>query len=414
MKIRKITENDFYDIKYVSSIAFEYPLDLEPGKKTEEALQNIKDDPSCRNHMYNLECWAAFTDSGEVMSSSGFFPYPVYYNNHRILMNGVNCVVTLPQYRRMGAVRECFSAAFKEMYENNHMLSMLYPFNDVFYRKLGYEYSSRIKQWDIPLSALKRFNVGGSVESHIKDGDISGFRDVYDTVAKRYDLACIREDIDWKQLRDLNAAASVNYPYIWRNNEGIPKAYMIFKKQSSASSKAVINCIRNFDNLNEFQAVDAEGLKGILDFAGTFASHYSNIKLALPFDINIEAFINENSHVEISQTYNGMARIIDVKQVLELSAYISCGSIRIGVTDNMCPWNEGVWQVDFKDGCADNVTLTSKKADISVNINDFTRLILGAFSADELWLLPGVKYDCDLEILSKVFYKKKTWQCESY
>ena len=72
----------------------------------------------------------------------------------------------------------------------------------------------------------------------------------------------------------------------------------------------------------------------------------------------------------------------------------------------MCPWNNGVWRLSYSPDRPNEVTLTDEAADIELDINMFTSLILGITSADDILYMPMAKLNNQDAHLGDVFYKK--------
>ncbi len=414
MIVRKITQADWAESTFVSSVAFEGGFDPTEPVDYAERAQRFKQTPQSRFERYCLERWAAFTDEGEMMGSIGCYPYTVRYNGRQVVMNGIGGVSTLPPYRRQGVIRACFREAFAEMHANGQFVTMLYPFNDAFYRKFGYENAIRCKIWNIPLSALRRSGVEGRVEMYRVGGDTRAYAEVYEAFNARYELSSIREPLDWKPMERLNPSLERCYAYLWRNREGKPKGYLVFQKEYVNGSR-IMSCTPGFGSVQNFVFVDAEALQGLLDFAATFASDYDTLRIFLPYELDIEPLIYTHNPLRIEQTFRVMLRALDVKKALELSPYRgSSGSLRIRVADELCPWNDGTWQVDYRDGKSCQVGRTDAAPDVTMPVSDFSRLIFGSHDVDELWLLPNVQCHVAPAALAPVFYRKKTWIDEQF
>lgn len=413
MIVRKITQADWAEDTFVSSVAFEGGFDpTEPVDYAERTLR-YEQDPQSRFDRYWAERWAAFTDAGEMMGSIGCYPYTVRYNGHSVGMSGIGGVATLPPYRRQGVIRACFREAFAEMRAKGQLVTMLYPFNDAFYRKFGYENAIRIKSWEIPMTALQRSGVEGTVEMFRVGGDTRAYAKVFEAFNARYELSSVREALDWKPMERLNPSQQRTYAYLWRDRSGAPKGYMVFRKEYT-DGRRIMNCVPGFGSVCDFVFTDADGLRGLLDFAATFASDYDTLRVVLPYDLDIEPVLQTHNPLLIKQGFRGMLRVLDVERALALSAYRGSGRLRVGVDDAMCPWNEGVWQVDFQDGKACRVGLTDEAADVDMPVSDFSRLIFGSHDADELWLLPNLRLHADPAALAPVFYRKRTWIGEQF
>ena len=101
-----------------------------------------------------------------------------------------------------------------------------------------------------------------------------------------------------------------------------------------------------------------------------------------------------------------MVRVIDAMQVLRLAKMQGSGELVIELKDQQIGQNNGRFHVVFENGTTVCVERTEKEADVSMPINEFSRLICGKHEVGEwAWLLE-VKLLCDPAKAAKVFYRK--------
>ena len=345
--------------------------------------------------------WAALDDDdttifGTVIISN----YTVNFDGHTTLMGGVGSVSTLPQHRRHGAIRECMRAALDDMNQNEYDFSFLYPFSRAYYRQFGYENGAMTRVFTLNFDSLKKYNSSGSIEMLLPGDDLSVLTDLYNKYYGQFNLNCARHCYD-KSYEDGSFLQKQHYIYVWRNDAGEARGFMIFRKVDG-----VMDCTYSFNFRGGFVFLDADALRGLLDFAQKFAPHYHAIKFALPDNRSIDAIISEGNNISCSLEYNGMARVVNVERVLKTCRCRGNGSLKIGVNDEMCPWNNGVWQLKYVSGCPNEVVQVDAPADIELNINMFTSLILGITSADDIPYMSAVKLNNTEAPVGDVFYKK--------
>ncbi len=75
----------------------------------------------------------------------------------RLVGGAIGGVVTRPDMRRMGAVRESLDVLFEYMHEEGIPFSTLLPFDVPFYRMFGYEGIYRICNISMPVRSLSRY-----------------------------------------------------------------------------------------------------------------------------------------------------------------------------------------------------------------------------------------------------------------
>lgn len=417
MQIRKIAASDLAALNLVSATAFTYPFDPTAPMDWEEQARNHDTAPDSRSNRFWRERFCAFDEDSEMIASIHCVPYPMRFHGHPVTMSGVGGVVTIPEHRREGAIRECFAAALPEMKERGVLLSMLYPFSDSFYRQFGYEDFCRVNTWSIPLDCLPSVKTGGRIERFRAGGDYAPYAAVLEAMTARFDLCSVREPIDWKPFAGQNPTKQKQYTYLYRAADGTPKGYITYSGGEDEKHRSVLRCTPSFFNLQGFAFADSEGLVGLLSFVKSFAAYFERLELTLPESADISAVLTRHNTVEKRQAYGPQTRIVDVEQALRLTAYRGSGTLTLAVTDPCALWNEGVWQVSYRDGQA--VTVEKREPsgstvpDGELTIQDFTRLILGGFAPDDLWLLPEVKC-ADPDKLAGVFYRKTSFVTEMF
>lgn len=402
MIVRMLKPNELYKAQMVQAVAFESSFDLaqakakceDPLKKTPYAGTLPHDDRS-RIH------WAAMSDNEEdIYGCIGLTAFPMRFDGNAVLMGGVGGVATLPQHRRHGAIRECMKAAFADMYDNGYVVSSLYPFSTAYYRKFGYEIGPETTTWTIDLTALKLPDVGGRIEMIMPGDDLSDVCKIYNDCTANWNTSVIREEYD-QEISDANWLNEKRYLYLWRDDAGEPRGFMMFCKKDG-----VMDCRNLFGQHNNLMFADMKALIALLKFAQAFAADYRAIRFTLPSNIRIQSLTAEQNKVESYCGYNAMHRFVNVQRALELCRCCGEGSLRIGITDPMLPQNEGVWQISYAPGKPNCVERSAFPADVTLPIGTFSQLLLGIRCAEDIPLMPEACVHTPAAPFGDVFYSK--------
>ena len=384
MITRLLRPDEAWKADIAKAVAFEFGIDIE--KKKEECREPKAKEPytgSLPHDDRSPMTWASFADDDETLFGCvGVDAFPTRFDGHVALMGGVGGVATLPQHRRHGAIRACMQAAFADMYEKDYLLTSLYPFRTAYYRKFGYELGGTVVEWTIPMDAMRLPDVGGTITQLLPGDDLAPVTEIYNAAATDWNLSTVREIFD-AELAKENTLEKKRYLYLWRDDSGEPRGFMLFTKKDG-----VMDCTTKFGMANGLMFRDATALTALLKFAQAFAADYSAIRLALPENIRIDSLIAEQTRVQREAAFNGMARFVSVRRALELCRTQGAGTLRIAVTDPMLPQNEGVWQITFAPGCSNTVEKVDAPADITLPIGTFSQLLLGVRCADDLPLMP--------------------------
>lgn len=412
MIVRKIREDEAKKAVELFNIAFEFQMD--DKKNNEEIIKDMEGNLSDRPSLYWRERWAAFEDDDKtMMGCMQVIPYQIRFDGHVVMMGGIGGVATYPPYRRQGAIRECFRLCLDDMYQKGHVFSLLYPFSRAYYRKFGYENGIEATQWTINFKGVKPFQTEGSAYLYRAGEDISDFKAIYDGFSENYNFMVVREKEDFEYIKKVNAFKDKKYAYVWKNKDGIPKAYMIFNKER-VGERIIMDCTRYYKP-NDFCFSDDEGFRGLMDLALTFSADYQAIRFRLPSQMRLGALISEGNELAREVSYVGMLRVINVEKALQLAEYKGSGQLSIRIHDIYCPWNDGVWHLAFTDGKSTGVSRDNAETyDMELDIATFSTLLGGCRDKSDFPYFKDIKIIHDSEHIEKVFYMKNSFHCDFY
>lgn len=400
MIIRKIKPEELKRTSELFSIAFESAMDS--SKSAMEVYEETVKNPKSREDVYWQERWAAFEDDDRTMMS--FFsakPFPVQFDGNVYRMTGIGGVSSLPQYRRSGGIRGCFEAALPAMYQDGAAFSYLYPFSTAYYRKFGYEMGCSVLQYHVRLD-YKRFAADGFC-ALAEPGNL-----MYDEICRiyrvwqeKYNMMIANESYEFDWALKSDPVKNQEFTYVYRSKENVPLGYMTVKQVTESDGRN-LQCTR-------FCCVNAEGLKGLLNLLLSLGTDHAYATFSLPSDMDLSLILPEWSMGAASakKIFAGMVRVINVKKVLLGARYRGSGSLSIQISDRQIPENCGVFTVQFRDGRALSIDQNDAAApDLSMGINEFSRLIIGEGSTASMEFMDNVKIYGSPAQIGKVFYPK--------
>lgn len=392
MIARKLKPEEQYLSGLNMAVAFEGGFDLE---KERAAAGEAKADP-------RADHWGAFTEGeNDPVGSFVMNKYTVRFDGHTVKMGGVGGVATLPAYRRGGAIRACMNASFRDLYDEGFVLSALYPFSTAYYRQFGFENGQPTYSWTLPLADLKAPDVGGKVRQLLPGDDLSPLLKVYNAFYGNCNLSVVRETYDPNLEKD-NLLEQKRYIFVWEDEAGEPGAFLIGGRDGD-----VLNCRTDFSAKNGLLFRDARALQGLLYFVRTaFIANFRAIHFVAPSFVNILSLIPEATSMECRLFLNGMLRVVNVERALQLCRCRGAGEIAVQVTDPLLPENNDTFRLTFAPGRENKVERTHRAPDISLNVGDFSVLLCGVRSADELPWIPAAKVENPGAPFESVFYKK--------
>lgn len=410
MNIRKIKGEELKRTTEIFGIAFEFPINNE--KSASEVLNDAKTNPQSREELYYDEKWAAFDDNENMMAFISTVPAMQNFDGNSVKMTGIGGVSTLPQYRKSGAIRACFNASLTDMHKNGYEFSYLYPFSTAYYNKFGYELCAEMMRYTINLRSIKRSEEANGEMVLVENGsNLDDVKKIYDSFSKNYNMMFVHEDIDYMDLKKANPAKDQNYTYLYKSKSGEPKGLMTFSKV-----KLPIDGFHFNMHCSKFYFSDMEGFEGLLNHTQAFSSYYDHIIFDLPTDIDITNYIPEWALFPYKREnyFHGMVRVINVKAVLQKAKYRGNGSLVIKISDVQIPENNATFEVNFENDRATKISVVESDYDIALSINDFSRFITGTHDVSSFKYIKRLDVKCDLDKVSKIFYKKPIFINDSF
>lgn len=402
MIVRTIRPEEYKRARQLFAIAFDegFPDSL---LSPEQVLEKAVRQPQSRQDLFWQSQWAAFADDDRTMLSTfTAIPYRCHFDGHSLELMGIGGVATLPQYRRMGGVRACFEKALPDMYQKGAAFSYLYPFSTAFYRKFGYELGCQKLHYKLKLSVLPRMEVPGTFELLEPRADLEA--DIL-TVEKawqwRYNLMILEEEIEHRWIAKADPFRDRAYTYVYRNAQGTPKAVVTFQTKMDAGDRCL-------DATQRFAFVDQEGFGALLQLTKRMEADYSHLLFNLPTDVEPGALLPEWSlgGVECHVWQYGMVRVIDAEQVLRCCRTKGDGDLVIELSDGQIEANNGRFHLRFCNGKTTSVAKTEAAANVSMTIQEFSRLICGRYDMEDWMWLPDAHCFCAPEKAARVFYRK--------
>ncbi len=388
MEIRKLRREEMPEAGLISVIAFHARLqDIETRR--EQITNNYKNDN-----------WGAFSEDGAIMARIEDARYVTRLDGHKVLTSGIAAVSTLPEYRVGGAVRNMFEVLLPAARKEGVVLSTLFPFNHMFYRKFGYELCYAKTEFEMPVASLRGYRFDGWAKMWHPSETTELFHGVFEACNKNYNLAFVRDDeimarhvkgVFWKDGK---------FCYLLGDEEG-PCAFVCYDDMQTGDGRliAIEDCA--FDG--------KRGLYALLGFLARFTADYKSVRIPMPSDIDLNNLVDDPYTVKTIKSHNYMGRVVDVPAALSLMNKPEGTSFTIAVEDELLPENAGTWRVS----CG-AVEKTEAPADIALSIHALAPLIVGYVSLSEAELRPDVCINANRAVLEKVFVKKPAFLTDHF
>ncbi|MBO5859684.1 MAG: GNAT family N-acetyltransferase, partial [Clostridia bacterium] len=243
MEIRYITPNEAADYQKVSAASFIWGFNAEEDSTVE------------------VPVLAAF-EKNKLIAGVEIFDFRINYCN-----NILNCVVasgvcSMPEYRRMGGVREIFNKIGETAIENDWVLGFLHPFSIAYYEKFGYANLNRMFTVKVPFEGLR--NIPRSTDVVLYTDEL------FDEISKLHEKCALTENLmtlrEEKKHFCGTPLESADYTYIHRNKNGEADGYARFTVKRP-----------NDVIVEDFYVLNQEALYGLVGFLRNYDGITKNL-----------------------------------------------------------------------------------------------------------------------------------------
>ena len=243
----------------------------------------------------------AFADDNEtLLADLEVHERKCHYDGGLLRCAAIGGVAAKPEHRGKGAVKALFDRLFREeLYD----ISILYPFSEAYYRKLGYERAGFALSASIPFSGLTRFGRNSDVTLY-EGKDTARLLDIYNRCARRYNLSFVRETTECFSDKPY---LSQTYTYIRKNN---------------AAATISVDREKSTVFVKELWYDSCESMCGILGFLRNFEANQKTVCFQnLPANTPLLHFVQDLKGCEITLHPTGAARVFNVENVLRAHQY---------------------------------------------------------------------------------------------
>jgi predicted acetyltransferase len=302
-------------------------------------------------------------------------------------MGGVAGVATLPEWRGRGHVRTLFRDAFRRMCDSGRPVTMLHPFRESFYERLGYVAASAELWLAAPVEALAHYlpRSSGDGLSLSRFTGSEGLDRFLSAVGGRTGLPSgyvLRDDAS---------------PAFWTRR--FKDSVYVFVGSSediraAAAYKTLLRTKTPELAIRDWYWTDPEA-RDIL--FGYLASHRDQVTL-LRFPVHPDAPFHQWFRDTMTQFQlridekPWMVRVVDVAGALDGILSQATDELVVGVRDDQCDWNNDSFRLRVSEGRL-RVTAASEEPDVELDIRGLSALLYGTLDAAELlhrgWMRGG-------------------------
>ena len=315
-------------------------------------------------------------------------------------------VATHPAARRGGIGGALLTYSLEELRRRGQGITILMPSKAGFYQQYGWDLYTH--QWvqTMPLENLRPLTDKALSFGLLNDVEQWTLLDpVYKAYTKNLCGYAERGEKEWKRLLGSFFAEGVNIAVV-KNNTNEIEGYAVYRLGSPEIP------------VTEFVYTTRRAQRGLLNYFYNHRSQGESIRWNEGLHDTGYRFVPDGKTGHITMPYM-MARIVDVETALTTvpvnpEAVMMPITLTIKITDSLCTWNDGVFELTLGESITPKVKRVSDVAkediDITIDVGGLAVLLMGAVSAKDL-VFEG-KLDGEshwIDYLDMVYPKQNTY-----
>lgn len=345
------------DDQYAVNAALAYNTSLNEARRNPQAQL-----PGVHRGLYR---------DGRLVTQCVLYPLRIAHGaGGMIAAGGIGAVATPPEERRRGHVERLLRAVCDELRSQNVPLSMLAAFKESFYRRYGWATFYEARRLSGPpdhFASFRAYRSGQWVRLDDSAATVTELDAIY-RGALRGRFGPLERDALWWQTRVFRAGdASPRWIYVWRDDAGHGRSYIIFSVERGERGR-VVRC-------RETVALDPQARAQIFAFFAAFADQCAEVVFNAPADAPVQMLMPDP--LECVMEPGSMLRITDVAQALEAYTFPRevVGQLTLQIVDDWLEHNNGVFHLEVEAGTARTTRLNDgTDADIRCDIRTLTHI----------------------------------------
>lgn len=323
-------------------------------------------------NLYDKHKYLVLEENDEIKASLHENPYQLNLNG--IVFNSLYIVgvAVSPQYRGKGYMDKLLRETLLESSKREVPLIFLSPINSDIYRRYGFEYISSLDKIlldtkDIPYNKIERAYDIKRIEVENEELYIDLIK-IYKRQMEGNFLYIERDENYYKNwLKEIVSDGGEVYA-LYLDDE--IRGYIALYK----GEKLVVR---------EIFSEDRRGLENLLSFLKTFKEYYPQMEIKFPQGDLIEYCFKNQKKLEKRENLFIMGRVLNPMEILKMLNIYGI-DLKLLITDNIILENNGVYEFTSDGG----INFKSESDwDIKIDIGDFSSLIFGMLSLEELVFL---------------------------
>ncbi|NJR12416.1 GNAT family N-acetyltransferase [bacterium] len=342
-----------------------YSFTATPPMFTEEQRET-------RRQYYEERTVIGVYEEETLMAGAGIIPMTQNVRGTIYPMGGIAPVTTRPEARRKGYARDVMQAAFQHMHNAGYSVTGLYPFRESFYERLGYVTFPQVRIAEFAATALApllRMTIPGRVTMQPMTEGFDTFR--------AYTLERQRE----------THGMAYHPPSVARNRPNRNEEWVAVARHGDQILGVMLYKITDFGGTFEVSQMHystGQGKYLLLQWIARHIDQTKKVQIELPAAANAETWLSDVDIKFHSTTWvTAMGRILDVQKIGGMA--VGDGAFVAKIQDDLCPWNNGIFAFDAREGRLLVRELRSLP-DCTLTIQGLSALVFGTHDpSDFVW-----------------------------
>ncbi|MFP4698124.1 MAG: enhanced intracellular survival protein Eis [Eubacteriales bacterium] len=304
----------------------------------------------------------------KIISMIHLNPYYLSINNNKQQFAYYVGVGTDVDYQNKGYMRYIMEYSLNYLYEKGHSISILMPIDDRIYKRFGFSFIT--KYYEVYLCKEDLNTIKDNryyITSKIKEDKIADISTFYQNMMNNYQVYIERNKNYYNEiLKELDSEKGIIIGSY--KGEKLAGYIMIYNNSELCEIREIM--YDNYETLEILLSYIKENSNSKMIKINT---HRLDIRHFIPFTKNIKRIIKPYI----------MARIINVRKILQFIYSKNKCIINIKVNDSIIKHNNGVFKLDLRVN-ESIVKNTNEDSDIELDIGTLVQLIMGFETVEEL------------------------------
>ncbi|MCS6882965.1 MAG: GNAT family N-acetyltransferase [Oscillochloridaceae bacterium] len=254
---------------------------------------------------------------------------------------GIGAVASAPQARRQGHVALLLRHLADELRAGGVPLAILYPFKPSFYRRYGWAIFFERRMYSGPPERFASFRAAPGAWERAGAEQIEEFDRIY-RGALRGRFGPIARDAAWWRDRVLHAHGRPRQAYIWRDEQGQGRSYLIYHLRNDDDGRRM--------EFRELVALDPTARAQLFHFIAGHQDQVQRVRFRAPADAPVNLLFPDPLECSVEPDF--MLRLLDVPAALEAYPFApgASGRLTLAVHDDWIAENAAVFALEFAAG----------------------------------------------------------------